>query len=294
MAEMTTPTKPRRLPRRPIGGSVPLLQPSAGGDIRSAGAGYIPAKREWIDHRFTIWAVGLVVSGRGSYRVENGPERRIGPGCAFAVFPGPRFHYGPDPGTTWEEYFVCLTGPGTRRLLKAGWLFDDGSVRPVSKLGELIESWRGLIAVLRRGEPGDIDRAALATQSLLLELHHARADVVHSRAGNPAIEAVLEHCRQHCAERIDLPAVARRHAMSYSLLRQRVRQVTGLPPARYLAHLRCDAARRLLSETELPVKQIAASVGVPDPFTFSRTFRRCTGLSPQQYREQARPWAGAN
>ncbi|MCX5662834.1 MAG: AraC family transcriptional regulator [Planctomycetota bacterium] len=291
MAKMT------KVPEQPIRGSVPLLQPSAGGDIQSAGAGHIPAKRDWIHHCFTIWAIGLVVSGRGSYRVEDGSGadvvRRIEPGCAFAVFPGPRFHYGPDPGTTWEEYFVCLTGPGTRRLLKAGWLFDDGSVRPVSKIGELVEAWRGLIAVLKRGQPGDLDRAGLATQSLLLELHHARADVAQARAGNPAIEAVLDHCRLHFAQPIDLPALARRHAMSYSLLRQRVRQITGLPPARYIAHLRCDAARRLLGETDLPVKQVASSVGVADPFTFSRTFRRCTGLSPLQYREQAQPWAGA-
>ncbi len=75
--------------------------------------------------------------------------------------------------------------------------------------------------------------------------------------------------------------------MSYSSLRQKLRQLTGAAPAQYLTSLRCDAARKLLCSSEFSVKQIAARVGIDDPYAFSRVFKRHVGLSPQNYREGA-------
>lgn len=245
--------------------AAPLTDPGLR-DIQLLSAGHMPQKASRIDHTFGMWAVGLVVSGRGTYRMEGGCERAIEPGSLFTVFPGPSFHYGPEPGTTWDEYCFCATGPGIERWIEAGWFFDDGSVRPIASPADFVQQWRELIRTIRRAKPGDADRASLIAERLVLELYHASGESAPDRA-DPSIQAVLAHCRTHLDEPIDFHALARDHAMSYSLLRQDLRKATGLPPARYLASVRCDAARELLLDTDLPIKAIAARVGIADPLS---------------------------
>jgi AraC-like DNA-binding protein len=47
-------------------------------------------------------------------------------------------------------------------------------------------------------------------------------------------------------------------------------------------------ARRLLAETDLPVREIATRLGYEDPLYFSRVFRKVVGLPATAYRERHR------
>jgi len=49
-----------------------------------------------------------------------------------------------------------------------------------------------------------------------------------------------------------------------------------------------DAARDLLERSDLGVAEICYKVGYQDAASFSRLFSRRTGLSPGEYRRQAR------
>ena len=59
----------------------------------------------------------------------------------------------------------------------------------------------------------------------------------------------------------------------------------GQTPMRYLSELRMAAAKHLLIDSRLSVKEISPLVGYPDPFHFSRSFKQACGVSPQQYRQ---------
>ena len=81
---------------------------------------------------------------------------------------------------------------------------------------------------------------------------------------------------------------AGRFAMSYSALRQRFAAAAGAPPAAYLARMRAGRAQARLLAGDEPVKAIAAELGFPDQYHFSRRFKQIVGLSPEGFRKEFR------
>ncbi|WP_158606887.1 helix-turn-helix transcriptional regulator [Paenibacillus ginsengarvi] len=53
----------------------------------------------------------------------------------------------------------------------------------------------------------------------------------------------------------------------------------------YVHQLRTQRAKYLLHHTSKSVKSIAQEVGYPDPFHFSRIFKKIEGVAPQHYRD---------
>lgn len=69
----------------------------------------------------------------------------------------------------------------------------------------------------------------------------------------------------------------------YSLSKMFNNQI-GMGFSKYVNSKRIEHAKELLITTELSVKDIACLVGVPDDNYFSRIFRKYTGVSPLEYR----------
>jgi len=63
-----------------------------------------------------------------------------------------------------------------------------------------------------------------------------------------------------------------------------VRRRTGRTVQEWIIERRMAEARSLLTDTQLPVAEIARRVGMPDPGYFSRLFRRTNGASPREWR----------
>ena len=53
----------------------------------------------------------------------------------------------------------------------------------------------------------------------------------------------------------------------------------------YLTNIRIEKAKEMLSNKELSIKEICINVGYSDPNYFSRTFKKCIGITPSEYRE---------
>lgn len=71
------------------------------------------------------------------------------------------------------------------------------------------------------------------------------------------------------------------------------KQKAALTPGDFVDLARVDAARRLLEDSEAPLKRIAARSGFGDTSTLRRAFTRRLGVSPLDYRRRFRdPDAG--
>jgi len=58
-------------------------------------------------------------------------------------------------------------------------------------------------------------------------------------------------------------------------------------------NLRIEEAKRLLETGTSSFEDIAAEVGYENPAFLRRLFKRCTGLTPGEYRRMFRPFATA-
>jgi len=72
--------------------------------------------------------------------------------------------------------------------------------------------------------------------------------------------------------------------MSERSFSRRYAEATGITPARAVERLQVEAARRLLSDTSLPVKCIAARCGFGSEETLRRSFARLLAATRQDYR----------
>ena len=89
---------------------------------------------------------------------------------------------------------------------------------------------------------------------------------------------------RHLADDISLPRLADQAGMSERSFSRHYAEATGLTPARAVERLRVEAARRLLSESRLPVKRISQRCGFGSEETMRRSFLRVLSATPQDYR----------
>ncbi len=89
---------------------------------------------------------------------------------------------------------------------------------------------------------------------------------------------------EHLSDDISLPVLAGQAGMSERSFSRRYAEATGMTPGRAVERLRVEAARRLLSESRLPVKRISRRCGFGSEETMRCSFLRVLAVTPQDYR----------
>jgi transcriptional regulator GlxA family with amidase domain len=102
--------------------------------------------------------------------------------------------------------------------------------------------------------------------------------------GNGKLASLLRWIPEHIDDLLDVTALAARAAMSERSFARIFRKETGETPAAYVARARLDAARRLLTASDLPVETIAARAGFGSEERMRRAFHRHLKIAPARFR----------
>jgi AraC-like DNA-binding protein len=100
------------------------------------------------------------------------------------------------------------------------------------------------------------------------------------------VGAALELMHERPADPWTLQALARRVGVSRSVFADRFHQRVGQTPMQYLTFWRMQLARRLLTETRLPMAAVGERVGYRSEAAFSKVFKKTTGTGPAAFRRQ--------
>lgn len=156
------------------------------------------------------------------------------------------------------------------------------------------ETLRGLMRMLQRELSNMRERSEQAVAALL-ELVAIEVERVIRREAEAGTTARLapwqfRRIRERLAEGGAAPTVAELATLCGISVRHLHRQfhaLTGRTVADYIETTRIEQAKTLLGQREQPIKAIAVACGFARANSFTRAFRRHTGLTPLAFRQAA-------
>jgi len=101
---------------------------------------------------------------------------------------------------------------------------------------------------------------------------------------DPRVATALRYIWQHACEGIQTKDVLHKLPQSRWSLEHNFQKFVGRTPHEEITRIRMNRAKALLSETNLPLKQIAERTGFAHVENFVGKFRHITGISPGKYR----------
>ena len=116
-------------------------------------------------------------------------------------------------------------------------------------------------------------------------LYRKSATPLFLTIANPRMARVINTIHQSHSERLSIPGLANLVGMTSFQLNSEFERVFGESLLDYIHGVRLDQANALLTQTDLPIKSIAASVGFASRSHFSRAFRKHRGQDPTSFRK---------
>lgn len=98
------------------------------------------------------------------------------------------------------------------------------------------------------------------------------------------VQDTIHYLMEHFAEPISLEELAARVPASPTYFSKCFKKATGLGYREYLIYIRIREAKRLLTETDLPIREVARRCGYTSSNYFGDVFSAVAGCSPRQYR----------
>ncbi len=99
------------------------------------------------------------------------------------------------------------------------------------------------------------------------------------------LHRVLEYIAANLSRSVSLMEIASIADMSVYHFARLFKGATGLSPHQYVLNQRIESAKQLLLSGEDSVIDVALACGFNDPSSFSKTFRKASGVTPSQYRD---------
>lgn len=105
-------------------------------------------------------------------------------------------------------------------------------------------------------------------------------------AEHDALRELQSHILEHPAADHTIGRLARRVAMSPRNFARVFAREIGITPARFVASVRIETARRLLEESSESLEGICEKSGLGTPESMRRAFMKALGIPPSRYRER--------
>ena len=97
-------------------------------------------------------------------------------------------------------------------------------------------------------------------------------------------ELVARYIKEHLEEAFTVDSLAKTFFMSRRSLQRHFKDEVGIPIREYVIRTRIERAEYLLSQTDLPVDEVAEQCGGLSRAHFFKVFRKYKGCSPERYR----------
>ncbi len=191
--------------------------------------------------------------------------------------------YEADPKHPWSIYWIHFDGSKSEEICKNTPIHNKISLRSSIEQGR-IAMFNDFFQVLEAG---------ITTEKVLyisMQLWGLMSSFVFSSLYSKnlpeqnRVEKAIKYMKTKLHTSISLENIADNIKCSVSHLSATFKEQSGYSPLNYFILLKMQEACRLLSLSQLSIKEIAFHLGYSDPYYFSRLFKKTIGSSPKAYR----------
>ncbi|MCY6383259.1 helix-turn-helix transcriptional regulator [Hoeflea prorocentri] len=236
-----------------------------------------------IRRRFNQHVLILTLDGTGHLEVGNRVFSATAGSLTWLDTSGVYAHCCAPGLRDWLFLWMGVRGYGLDRIFD----FTRARANPVVRPDNAAETATQFEAVIARLQQTATDMDAqnnLVVSQLVACFTQLRAGV-GEEPPESAIDLAMRRIRSDLKRNWRISDMAELAELSPSQLHRRFRVATGTSPVDWLRRERITAAKRYLVETQDRIAPIAARCGYPDPYHFSRDFRRIAGQSPSAFRK---------
>lgn len=250
--------------------------------------GYFPRARHHYRERSSGCESHIFIyCGEGEGWIETAGKSTPLRARQLAVIPAGLPHrYGASSDSPWSIYWFHLQGELVLDYIRLYDLDLGHLALPAGAMGELVDVF-GQCYGLLTDKPYSLPVQALVSSTmgqLLGSIGMKAGGTSIDRKRERDLDNVVRYMNERLADAVSLSELAAHAGLSKAHLIFLFNEETGMPPIEYFLRLKMQKAGQLLSLTGMTVKEIAANVGVSDPYYFSRLFKKTMGMSPTEYR----------
>lgn len=232
----------------------------------------------------------FVINGKGYLKQGDNPLITISQGDIVILFPKERHHYYADPEDPWELMWVSFNGSICPTLLKEVGLSHDNYILTNALTHSIQRTLQTLINSL--GDTDDVDRLCATGQLYILfaylrqmsEKKKRRPEITNANQ-DPCVWKAIRFIEQNFYLDINVDMLCKHVNYSRSYLSRIFKTELNMSIPEYTNMVRIQNAKSLLTETNMPMHEIATSIGIHDSFYFSKLFKKITGETPREYRK---------
>lgn len=104
--------------------------------------------------------------------------------------------------------------------------------------------------------------------------------------GNRIVNDAVDIMKNQGIDVLSVEEIAKAVSVSPSYLHALFKTYLNVSPVKFMTQLKIDQAKRMLLQTDAPIKSVANYFGFTSASHFTKVFKRITGVSPFDYRKQ--------
>jgi AraC-like DNA-binding protein len=237
----------------------------------------------------------LIAQGVGEFESEpTGKVTFSGPTLMW-LFPGVWHRYRPVQQVGWTERWFSFNGDLVHRLWGQGLIDPARAAAAIGDADALVEKYD---AMLQRIHTNPLSHTALHSLQVLRLLAESiesitgilgtseKRESAPQRPVDPIVEQALAIIQTQSHRPISIEQVAQELSVARRTLDRRFAAATGKSILEEINEYRLNRAKRLLAETDLPIRSIANLVGFASPERLGLLFTRREGVSPSEFRQR--------
>jgi AraC-like DNA-binding protein len=240
----------------------------------------------------------LISDGQGIFESKLTGEIKVKSGSVFLLFPGIWHRYRWDPNTGWTARWISFNGEISHRLMNLHILSPEKFIWTVRDPQQLIRSFDRILENIHAHPSQNSILLSLRTMSLLAEAIEqdqnrslSQGDVSNlelDHIDDPLVTRAMEMIWTYSHRVLSVERLAQSLSVTRRTLDRRFRAALNRSILEEINNCRLSRAKRLLKETDLPVKTIAHIAGFSTAERMRITFIQQEQTAPRDYRRAAK------